>query len=42
LMLASMWVLFVYTVEFIAKAARSIYDIGMALTKLISLLKFFV
>lgn len=39
LMLAASWVMFVYTVEFIAKFARSIYELGMALTRFIVSLK---
>ena len=39
LMLASTWVLFVYTIEFIAKFARSVYELGMALTRFIVSLK---
>jgi len=39
LMMASTWVLFVYTIEFIAKFARSVYEIGMSLTRFVVSLK---
>jgi len=39
LMLAASWVLFIYTIEYIAKFVRSVYEIGMALTRFIVSLK---